>query len=163
MNVECGAGPGLAFDHETRHSDSTATNFSEKGAMSSPILKIFAIGFLMLAVASCRAATVHNVDNMSLNAPKTATVAKVESAIKRAGASLGWHMKVVAPGHIEARLPVRRHVAVADIFYNAKDFSIKYKDSTNLNYDKADNTIHSNYNGWIQNLQNAIITQTSTL
>jgi hypothetical protein len=131
--------------------------------MSTPVLKIFAFAFLMLAVASCRSTQVYNVDNMSLNAPSTATAAKVQGAIKRAGASLGWHMKDVAPGHIEARLPVRSHVAVADIFYNAKDFSIRYKDSTNLNYDKADNTIHSNYNGWVQNLQNAIITQTSTL
>ena len=131
--------------------------------MSSPVLKVFAIAFMMLAVASCRSAQVYNVENASLNAPTTATTAKVQAAIKRAGASLGWHMKDVGPGHIEARLPVRSHVAVADIFYNNKDFSIRYKDSTNLNYSKSDNTIHSNYNGWIQNLQNAIITQTSTL
>jgi len=131
--------------------------------MSTRAMKFFAICFLMLAVASCRSATVYNVDNMSLNAPKSATAAQVENAIKRAGGSLGWHMKEIAPGHLEARLPVRAHVAVVDIFYNNKDFSIKYKNSTNLKYDKADNTIHSNYNGWVQNLQNAIITETSTL
>jgi hypothetical protein len=131
--------------------------------MSSPVLKVFAIAFMMLAVASCRTATVYNVDNMSLNTPKSATTAQVEAAIKRAGASLGWHMKDIKPGHLEGRLPVRGHVAVVDIFYNNKDFSIKYKNSTNLKYDAANNTIHSNYNGWIQNLQNAIITQTSTM
>lgn len=131
--------------------------------MSSPVLKIVAIAVLMMAVASCRTATVYNVENASLNAPKSATMAQVESAIKRAGASLGWSMKEIKPGHLEARLPVRRHVAVADIFYTNKDFSIKYKNSTNLNYDAKDNTIHSNYNGWIQNLQNAIISQTSTI
>lgn len=131
--------------------------------MSSPVLKIFAIAFMMLAVASCRMATVQNVENASLNAPDSATMAQVEAAIKRAGASLGWHMKEIKPGHMEARLPVRSHVAVTDIFYNTKDFSITYKDSTNLRYDAKDNTIHSNYNGWIQNLQNAIITQASTI
>lgn len=131
--------------------------------MSSPVLKIFAVAFMMLAVASCRMATVQNVENASLNAPDSATMAQVEAAIKRAGASLGWHMKEIKPGHMEARLPVRSHVAVADIFYNTKDFSIIYKDSTNLRYDAKDNTIHSNYNGWIQNLQNAIITQASTI
>ena len=131
--------------------------------MSSPVLKVFALAFLMLAVASCRSTQVYNVENASLNAPSGATMAKVQTAIKRAGGSLGWQMRDVGPGHIEARLPVRKHIAVADILYNTKDFSIRYKDSTNLNYDKADNTIHSNYNGWIQNLQNAIITQTSTM
>lgn len=131
--------------------------------MSSPVLKIFAIAFMMLAVASCRAATVYNVDNASLNAPKSATTAQVQTAIKRAGGSLGWQMRDIKPGLIEARLPVRGHLAVVDITYNTKDFSIKYKSSSNLRYDAADNTIHSNYNGWVQNLQNAIITQTSTL
>lgn len=131
--------------------------------MSSPALKIFAVAFMMLAVASCRTATVYNVENASLNTTKPASLAQVEAAIKRAGASLGWHIKEIKPGHLEARLPVRSHVAVADIFYTTKDFSIKYKNSTNLRYDAKDNTIHSNYNGWIQNLQNAIVSQTSVI
>lgn len=131
--------------------------------MSKPILRILTVAFVMLTVASCRTATVYNVENAALNAPKTVTAAQVEAAIKRAGGSLGWHMKDVGPGHIEAQLPIRSHLAVVDIFYNSKDFSIKYKDSRNLNYDKADNTIHSNYNGWVQNLQNAIVAQTSTI
>ena len=131
--------------------------------MSTLFMKIFAIAFLMLAVAGCRTATIYNVDNAPLNAPKAATTTQVEDAIKRAGASLGWQMRQVAPGHIVATLPIRSHVAVADVFYTSKDFSIKYKDSTNLRYDKADDTIHSNYNSWIQNLQNAIVAQVSTI
>ena len=131
--------------------------------MPTPLMKIFTIAFIMLAVASCRTATIYNVKDAALNAPATATTAQVEDAIKRAGASLGWQMKQVAPGHIVATLPIRSHVAVADVFYTNKDFSINYKDSTNLRYDKADDTIHSNYNSWIRNLQNAIIAQSSTL
>jgi hypothetical protein len=131
--------------------------------MSTFLTRILAVALLALAVASCRSATVYNVENASLNMNKPASTAQVQAAIKRAGAGLGWTMRDVAPGHIEARLPVRSHVAVADIFYNSKDFSIKYKDSTNLNYDPKDNSIHSNYNGWIQNLQKAIMSQTSTL
>lgn len=131
--------------------------------MSSPVAKILAILLLALAVASCRSATVYNVENASLTAAKPLTMEQVGTAIKRAGGSLGWQMRDVAPGHIEARLPIRSHLAVADVLYNTKDFSIKYKDSNNLSYDKSDNTIHSNYNGWIQNLQNAIIAQTSSI
>ena len=131
--------------------------------MTSTIFKLFAIAFLAIAVASCRTATVYNVNNAPLNAVKPATMSQVDAAIKRAGGGLGWQMRDVAPGHIEARLPIRTHLAVADIYYTTKDFSIKYKDSNNLNYDKADNTIHSNYNGWVQNLEKAIIAQTSSL
>jgi hypothetical protein len=130
--------------------------------MTSTVFKLFAIAFLAIAVAGCRAATVYNVDNAPVGATKPATLAQVQAAIKRAGGGLGWQMKDVGPGHIEARLPVRTHLAVADIYYTNKDFSIKYKDSNNLNYDKADNTIHSNYNGWVQNLEKAIIAQTAT-
>lgn len=131
--------------------------------MSTFAMRILAVAVVVLAVAGCRSATVYNVEHSPLNTNKPMTATQVQGAIKRAGATLGWSMRDVAPGHIEARLPVRSHVAVADILYNAKDFSIKYKDSTNLNYDAKDNTIHSNYNGWIQNLQKAIAAQTSTM
>ena len=131
--------------------------------MSTPFMKIFAVAFLMLAVAGCRTATIYNVKDASLNAPQAATSAQIEQAIKRAGASLGWQMRQVAPGHIVATLPIRTHVAVADVYYTNKDFSIDYKDSTNLRYDKADDTIHVNYNSWIKNLQNAIVAQVGTI
>jgi hypothetical protein len=50
---------------------------------------------------------------------------------------------------------------VVDIPYSAKSYSITYKSSSNLNYDGT--TIHSNYNGWVQNLHKAINTQLNTL
>lgn len=131
--------------------------------MTSTLFRLFAIAFLAIAVASCRTATVYNVDNAPLTTAKPATMAQVEAAIKRAGGGLGWQMRTVAPGHIVGRLPIRTHLAVVDITYSTKDFSIKYKDSNNLNYDAADHTIHSNYNGWVQNLQQAIVAQTSSL
>ena len=42
-----------------------------------------------------------------------------------------------------------------------KNYSINYKDSTNLDYDGTN--IHRNYNGWIANLDRAIKTQLATL
>jgi hypothetical protein len=131
--------------------------------MTSTVLKLFAIAFLAFAVSSCRTATVYNVNDAPLSTAKPATMAQVEAAIKRAGGGLGWQMQTAAPGHIVARLPIRQHLAVVDIYYTNKDFSIKYKNSNNLRYDQADNTIHSNYNGWVQNLEKAIIAQTSSI
>jgi hypothetical protein len=131
--------------------------------MPSPISKIFIGLFMLLAVASCRDATVYNVENLAINTPPRATLSDVEGAIKRAGASLGWQMRKVGKGHIVAQLPIRTHTAIADVTFTTKEFSIRYKNSSNLKYDASANTIHSNYNSWVRNLQNAILSQTAAL
>ncbi len=131
--------------------------------MPAPITKIFIGLVMLLAVASCRNATVYNVESLAMNAPPRASLTDVERAIKQAGASLGWQMRKVGSGHIVAQLPVRTHTAIADVTFTTKEFSIRYKDSSNLKYDASTNTIHSNYNSWVRNLQNAILSQTAAL
>jgi len=126
-------------------------------------VRIFFAALLILTVASCRAVTIYNVENYSLNASPNATMEDVESAIKRAGAGLGWHIKSVSPGILEARLTIRRHLAVTAIRYDTKVFSINYRESTNLKYNMTDKTIHSNYVGWVQNLQKAILAEASKI
>ena len=66
-------------------------------------------------------------------------------------------MKEQSPGLIVATLTLRDHLAVVEIPYSATSFSIRYKDSQNLRYNADDRSIHSNYNGWVQNLNNAIL------
>jgi hypothetical protein len=92
--------------------------------------------------------------------PKPSTD-EIRQAIVRAGAGLGWEMKPDRPGHITGRLALRTHVAVVDIDYTQTEYSIKYRESTNL--DHSDGKIHRNYNGWIQNLDKGIKTQLLTL
>ena len=77
--------------------------------------------------------------------------------IRRAGAQLGWVMESQGPGLMRGTLNLRTHQAVVDIPYDQRRFSIRYAGSTNLDYDGT--SIHRNYNGWVQNLQNAIIVQ----
>lgn len=79
--------------------------------------------------------------------------------IKRAGAGLGWAMEDVGPRLIRGTLDLRSHQAVVDIPYDRDSFSIQYAGSNNLNYDGA--TIHSNYNGWVQRLEQTIVAQSS--
>jgi hypothetical protein len=85
----------------------------------------------------------------------------VRQAIVRAGAGLTWQMRADRPGHILGTLTLRTHVAVVDIDYSPKAYSIKYKDSTNLDYNGS--TIHRNYNSWIENLDRAIKVQLTVL
>ncbi|WP_323846023.1 hypothetical protein [Microbulbifer magnicolonia] len=68
----------------------------------------------------------------------------------------GWTCQEVSPGLIAATINVRKHRAVANIAYNADSYSISYKDSQMLDYNSRRNTIHRNYNRWINNLSISI-------
>jgi hypothetical protein len=92
---------------------------------------------------------------------KQATMADVEKAIIRAGSQLGWRMSSVKPGLIVGTIAIRSHTATVEVPYTAKSYSIKYKDSTGLDYKGTQ--IHPNYNGWVQNLDKGIRTQLSTM
>ena len=57
-------------------------------------------------------------------------------------------------GQDRGTLLLRDHRAVVDIDYTPRTYSIRYKDSSSLDYDGS--SIHKNYNGWIENLDRAI-------
>ncbi len=123
----------------------------------SNVVILSAVAFLLIA---CSPLPVQNVNNAPINVSSTNyDLSDVTKAIQRAGTGLGWQMKSETPGHIVGRLYLRTHVAVVDITYTLDDYSINYKDSTNLKYNAGNNTIHKNYNGWIQNLTNAVNAQ----
>lgn len=114
---------------------------------------------LALAATGCmRSAPILNINNAPVPAGKDAAkpmpLDQMATAIQAAGAGLGWMCAVESPGHIVATLNVRSHQAVVDIVYDAKVYNINYKTSTNLN--AGNGKIHSNYNGWVENLNKAI-------
>ncbi len=88
--------------------------------------------------------------------------------IKRAGAGLGWIVQEQQPGLMRATLNLRTHQAVVDIPYDRTRFSIRYVSSKDLDY-SPDGTapgyrgtvIHSNYAGWIDNLEKRIIAESA--
>ena len=117
-------------------------------------LKIL-IPAIALLVVGCRASTqIYDVQNAPVVASRALSMTEVEQSIRVAGAGLGWQMVPRGAGSVEGTLLLRTHRAVVDIKYDTKSYSIKYKDSTDLNYNGS--TIHMNYNGWIQNLEKAI-------
>jgi hypothetical protein len=132
--------------------------------MISRLLKVIIPGILAILLIGCSPIPVQNVENAPINASSTNyDLSDVTNAIKRAGIGLGWQMKEQTPGHIIGTLHLRNHTAIVDITYTLDDYSINYKDSTNLKYNPSNNTIHKNYNGWIQNLTNAIDVQLVSL
>ena len=126
------------------------------------VLKFLALSSLVVLLATgCRTAPVLNIDSAPIVVNEKHTFTDIKKAILRAGGTLGWNMKVKKDGHIIGTLQLREHVAVVDVTYSKKSYSIKYKSSVNLNYDGT--IIHSNYNGWIQNLNRGIQVQINTL
>jgi len=119
------------------------------------ILKILLLALVGLFIlAGCRSANVYNaVDNpISVRTSED----KVFNAIRTAGAKMGWQIKKIKPGLAQGQLNLRRHLAIVEIPYSTISYSINYKSSMELDYDPETNTIHKNYNSWVQNLKNAI-------
>jgi len=130
--------------------------------MSSNV--VFKLFFLLgvLLIVGCRAAVpVYNVSSAPVTTNKPASIDEIEKAIIRAGVGLGWQMVSRGKGKVEGTLVLREHRAVVDIDYDAKNFNIKYKDSTKLDYDGE--KIHPNYNSWVQNLDRAIRAQLTAM
>jgi hypothetical protein len=112
-----------------------------------------------MLLISCRSTPILNIEDQSFSLRSSAKPAltQITRQIITAGDKLGWKMTRVKPGHIIATIHLRRHMAKVDIRYSNTKYSITYKDSLALKYDGE--SIHKNYNGWVQNLSNAINTQ----
>lgn len=127
-------------------------------------MRITLIAIAVLALAGCaRTAPIMQVQDVAVtpSSSKSLPASEVRKAIITAGTSLGWNVRDMGPGKLEATLNLRTHAVVVDIPYSAKTYSILYKSSENLQ--ASGGTIHSNYNSWVQNLDRAIKTEIARL
>jgi hypothetical protein len=151
--------------------------------MKKNLLNLLLASSLMLAapvVFAGREAPLENVEHQQLARQdgKPLTTAMVRQIITTVAISKGWQVQPVSDQLLQASINVRnKHTAVVLIHYTAKDFSIEYKDSTNLNYVSAEQAlaeakeaqernrrefdqvklptgalIHPNYNRWVKGL-----------
>ncbi|MBE9525569.1 MAG: hypothetical protein IME94_01220 [Proteobacteria bacterium] len=133
------------------------------------VRRTFLLLLLAVFLVACKSAPILNINDAALNTDATMKLNDVTKSIIIAGNGLGWQMKKVKPGEINATLYLRDHVARVKVKYTTTNYSINYVDSTNLDYKASDPNhdgqavIHSNYNGWIQNLSNAINNQVYSL
>lgn len=144
----------------------TVVNFSNGGkCMKKLMWNLGIILVVMGLLTGCRTAAIHNVKDAPVPSAESSalTMEQVKKAIMAAGAGLGWNVKEESPGNLVGTLHVRSHSAVVDIPYSRESYNIIYKSSSNLRYDPELKEIHSNYNGWIQNLDNAIKAQLATM
>lgn len=118
---------------------------------------MFAVLALLL-VSGCRTVPVRNIENAPIvtTSQSHPDMQKIGDAIIKAGTGLGWRMSQKDTGQITGKLYIRTHRADVDIIYNHKNYSIVYKDSSNLKYNPEKSTIHKQYNNWVKNLDLAI-------
>lgn len=127
--------------------------------MRQMVSGIVAICVVLAVMAGCRSGgLIYSVKDAPIQTEtgKEPSLEDVQKAIIAAGAGLGWQMGISKPGEIVATHNARSHQAVVTIPFTTKSYSILYKDSTNLKYDAAKQTIHDNYTVWVQRLDNAI-------
>src|SRR6185369_16814923 len=131
--------------------------------INKAIQGIAAVAAVLLLTAFGAGAPIRNIVNAPIPPNPAATMENLQKAMIRARGALGWKMTPKGPGKIEGVLEIRKHQAIVDITYDTKAYSVTYRTSTNLDYNEVTKTIHSNYNGWIQNLDKGIRAQVTTL
>ena len=88
---------------------------------------------------------------------KSLSASKVAQAISTCSAGRGWKFSKAGSGKMVGQLTVRgKHYVEVGVEYSAKAYKITYRDSKNMKYDVANNTIHRRYNSWLENLDNDV-------
>jgi hypothetical protein len=128
--------------------------------MNSTRVSALLICLCLAAVVGCRAGgQVYEVKDAPIEAGKPLTLDQVQKAIIDAGIKQTWIMTPVKSGEMLGEYNVQSHQIHVLIPYTTKNYSILYKDSSNLRYDPEKRTIHVNYQKWIERLDNEIKTR----
>jgi hypothetical protein len=117
------------------------------------VRKLRAILLVPLAVLLLGAAPLL-VDPTPIAVPPGLSAQAVAQAVRVGVSQRGWIVTRQDPGYIEATLNLRSHMAKVGISYDELTVTIKYLDSSNLDYQvKKDGPhIHRNYLKWINNI-----------
>lgn len=109
-----------------------------------------------------RTATIEDISNANLSTYGKLTATQVHDAIVRGGSNAGWVMKDEKAGLVIASLSQREHAVTVEIPYTAKEYTIHYRDSVNMDADGT-GQIHRNYPNWINRLSRAINAELSQI
>ncbi|MBO7654325.1 MAG: hypothetical protein J6U40_05335 [Kiritimatiellae bacterium] len=85
----------------------------------------------------------------------------MKKAIIRAATRRRWSAVELKPGAIHCTLLNRTHEVQVDVIYTENNFTIRYANSQDMDYDPAKRTINRKYNQWVRNLEKEILIQIS--
>ena len=128
--------------------------------MKSRGVSAIVVCLALAAMVACRAGgQVYEVKDAPIESAKPLTLDQVQKAIIDAGIKQTWIMTPIKPGEMLGEFNIQSHQIHVTIPYTTKNYSILYKDSSNLRYDPVKRTIHVNYAKWIERLDNEIKTR----
>lgn len=114
----------------------------------------------LIALSACQTLPLQNFDNAPIHlANNHETLKDVEKAIIRAGTRLGWQIRTIKPGQINAKLYEEDQMAEVTIDYSLSLYNIHYLNSENLRYSAQPGgpaMIYKDYNDWVQALDRGI-------
>jgi hypothetical protein len=84
------------------------------------------------------------------------TLPQIAKAITAGGADKGWQAKPEGSNRILLTLNSRSYVVRVTVEYSQDEYTVRYKDSENLEYNAEKNSIHKKYFHWVRNLEGAI-------
>lgn len=129
--------------------------------MKTKIAIAIVLASILGGFLGCRLAPIGNVENAAVRMKKTDyTLEDVRKAITRAGLLTGWQMEPLGPGTLLATYVQPDYAASVTISYSRTSYSIRYRNSRNLDYKAG--RIHENYNVWVQSLDEAIRSELGT-
>lgn len=132
--------------------------------MESLVRNAVVAGATAIAIAACASARVpvQNYQNVPIEAKSNPSLEQVGKAIITASQAAGWQANELKPGSIVALYKIRTHTAVVDIAYTTKAYNITFRDGDpGLKYDGQ--SIHQNYNDWVQSLERVIRVHVNSL
>ena len=120
---------------------------------------VLALGFAAFAPApAVAAADLIEWNNVAAvtGSGKPATTEEIKRAFMVGGAKRGWTFTDAGPDKMILTLVVRTHTLMMELTYEPGKYSLKYKESINLDYkdEAGKRTIHRNYINWNTNLMN---------
>jgi hypothetical protein len=121
-------------------------------------LAFLVCGIVVLGMMGCGRPIMNLEDYKvpSLDDGSPQSIETVKKAILTACRDRGWSPSVVGDGLIEAEIMVRtQHRALIEIPFSGSHYSIIYKDSHGLGYERR-GKIHKNYNKWVTMLSATI-------
>ena len=86
----------------------------------------------------------------------TPTLTQVDKAVKDSLIGRGWIPSKITNNSYTGLYKKRSLMAKIKVLFNTSTFTVEHLESTNLDYDASDHTIHPTYNRWIQNLERDI-------
>jgi hypothetical protein len=121
------------------------------------IIKSLLLGLGLFVLTACSGPAIYTGGHAPVSQiGNTPSLAQVDKAVKDSLIGRGWIPQKVSANSYIGLYKKRSLMAKIKVLFNTSTFTIKHLESTNLDYDGSDQSIHPTYNRWIQNLERDI-------